>query len=94
MTGGSSALPSFTLSEGTQETAGPLSCYPSIMRKGPFVLEESTELRKRAGELSLLADTPEIRQDWLLIAEEASREGDWLLSEYAYRKGLGLQVLW
>jgi len=41
-----------------------------------------------------MADTPEIRQDWLLIAEEASREGDWLLSEYAYRKGLGLQVLW
>ncbi|HCP07800.1 MAG TPA: hypothetical protein DIT24_05045 [Synergistaceae bacterium] len=94
MTGGSSALPSFTLSEGTQETAGPLSCYPSIMRKGPFVLEESTELRNRAGELSLLADTPEIRQDWLLIAEEASLEGDRQLSGFARRKGLGLPVPW
>ncbi|MFA5674437.1 MAG: hypothetical protein WC912_08235 [Thermovirgaceae bacterium] len=64
------------------------------MGKRSFVLDENTELRKRAGELSLLAETSEVRQDWLFIAEEASREGDWLLSEYAYRKGLGLRVLW
>ena len=71
-----------------------LSCYPLDMSERPFVLDVNSELRKRAAELACLPDTPEVRRDWLLIADEASLTGDWLLSEYAYKKGLGMQVLW
>lgn len=64
------------------------------MNERPFVLDITTELRKRAAELAYLPGTPKVRCDWLLIADEASLTGDWLLSEYAYKKGPGMQVPW
>jgi hypothetical protein len=64
------------------------------MTDSGFFFEGNTDLRRRAEQLSGREDSPEIRQEWLLIAEEASLAGDWLLSEYAYSKGLGLRVLW
>jgi len=82
------------LSVGDNHQQKALSCYPFDMSERPFVLDVNSELRKRAAELACLPDTPEVRRDWLLIADEASSIGDWLLSEYAYKKGLGLQVLW
>lgn len=64
------------------------------MNERPFVLDITTELRKRAAELAYLPDTPKVRRDWFLIAEEASQTDDWLLSEYAHKKGLEMQVPW
>mgnify|MGYP001331304740 CR=1 FL=1 len=62
------------------------------MNEKPFVLDITTELRKRAAERAYLPDTPKVRRDWLLIGEEASQTGDRLLSEYAHKKGLGFEV--
>ena len=58
-------------------------------------LEGDTALRKRAQELLKASETSEeVRMKWLALAEEAAREGDYLLSEYAYKKALRLRVLW
>ncbi|WP_334139213.1 hypothetical protein [Thermovirga lienii] len=52
-------------------------------------------MRKRAQELLEASETSEeVRMQWLALAEEAAREGDYLLSEYAYKKALRLRVLW
>ncbi len=70
------------------------SCYPCPMTTGAFFLKGETDLRRRAEELSGKEDSPSVRQEWLLLADQASLAGDWILSEYAYRKGLSLRVLW
>jgi len=58
-------------------------------------LEGHTVLRKKAQELLEASETSEeVRRKWLALAEEAAKEGDYLLSEYAYKKALGLRVLW
>jgi len=64
------------------------------MTAGEFFLEGNTGLKKRAKVLSGREASPEVRQEWLRIAEEASLARDWILSEYAWKKGLGLRVLW
>jgi hypothetical protein len=64
------------------------------MNVGGFFLEGNTELKRRSRALSRREDTTAVRREWLRIAEEASISGDWLLSEYAWKKGLGLRVLW
>jgi len=64
------------------------------MTAGDFFLKGNTELKRHVRELTDRGSSPKIQQEWLRIAEEASLEGDWLLSEYAWKKGLGLRVLW
>ncbi|MEA3508782.1 MAG: hypothetical protein U9R40_07690 [Synergistota bacterium] len=44
--------------------------------------------------LSKEPDLPATRDLWLLLAERAARDGRFVLAEYAYKKGLGLGVLW
>lgn len=61
---------------------------------GTFILNGDSDCRKRARELASREEDAEARRDWMLLANEAAGSGDWLLAEYAYKKGLGLQVLW
>lgn len=64
------------------------------MTEETFFLNGDSDCRKMARELATRGDGPEVRRDWLLLADDSARSGDWLLAEYAYKKGLGLQVLW
>jgi hypothetical protein len=64
------------------------------MTAGEFFLKENTELKRHARELSGRESSPKIQREWLRIAEEASLAGDWLLCEYAWKKGLDLRMLW
>ncbi|HPD97764.1 MAG TPA: hypothetical protein PLP89_05490 [Synergistales bacterium] len=64
------------------------------MTAGDFFLKGNTELKRHVRDLSGRGSSPIIQQEWLRIAEEASLAGDWLLCEYAWKKGLGLRVLW
>ncbi len=64
------------------------------MKTGRFCLKGNSEIRNRAEQLLRMEDSLEVRHEWLLLAEEAAGAGDWLMSEYAYRKGLDLRVLW
>ncbi|GAB6280591.1 MAG: hypothetical protein STSR0007_06760 [Thermovirga sp.] len=59
-----------------------------------FILDGDSDCRKRARELAAKEDDPETLREWVLLADEATGSGDWLLAEYAYKKGLGLRVLW
>lgn len=52
------------------------------------------KLRKRAAFLAADGTTALNRDEWLRLADEAADSGDWLLAEYAYKRGLGLRVLW
>ena len=61
-------------------------------KRAPF--NGGSELRKKAEELLQAGETKDVRDKWLALAEEAAQEGDYLLSEYAYKKALGLRVLW
>lgn len=64
------------------------------MKRETFILDGDSDCRKRARELADKEDDPEVRREWVLLADEAAGTGDWLLAEYAYKKGLGLRVLW
>ncbi len=52
------------------------------------------KLRKRAAFLAADGPMARNRYEWLRLADEAAASGDWLLAEYAYKRGLGLRVLW
>lgn len=64
------------------------------MTRETFILDGDSDCRKKARELAARDGDPETLAEWVLLADEASASGDWLLAEYAYKKGLGLQVLW
>jgi len=64
------------------------------MNRGTFILDGDSDCRKKARELAAREDDPEIHKEWVLLADEASASGDWLLAEYAYKKGLSLRMLW
>ncbi|MDO9509413.1 MAG: hypothetical protein Q7I97_08805 [Thermovirgaceae bacterium] len=70
------------------------ACQTWSVTMGTFILDGDSDCRKRARELAAMGDDPEVLTQWLLLADEAAGSRDWLLSEYAYKKGLGLQVLW
>ncbi len=64
------------------------------MKNGKLPFRPNNELHKRAERLALEGDTPSTRRAWREVAEEAAAVGDWILSEYAYKRGVGLRTLW
>jgi hypothetical protein len=64
------------------------------MKNGAFPLKSNNKLHKRAAHLASAGDTAATRRAWCEVAVEAAAAGDWVLSEYAYKRGLGLRTLW
>lgn len=64
------------------------------MQKGNFPFRPNNELYKRAARLASEGEAPATRRAWCELAEEAAARGEWVLSEYAYKRGLGLRTLW
>ncbi|MGC9372337.1 MAG: hypothetical protein ACP5DY_03355 [Thermovirgaceae bacterium] len=64
------------------------------MKNEDFPFRSNNELHKRAARLASKGETPATRRGWRELAEEAAARGDWVLSEYAYKRGLGLRALW
>ncbi|MFP4482531.1 MAG: hypothetical protein ACLFN0_07050 [Thermovirgaceae bacterium] len=64
------------------------------MKNKNFTLDTNSELRKRAARLAAEGETFCARRAWCDLAEEAASRRDWVLAEYAYKRGLGLRTLW